>query len=237
MEEAIRDLRECESSTDLSEIKRCMDMLKSRSEEATEEELSGYAIDHTLKRILRNNRSAEVLDRVEGLLVLVRDPRNFYDELDHLTTLRHLAVPTLMLVHEIRKHFNFEYEEFYTKLESTASRENLCSEEYLLFLLNALQDRRIDESVIIPIVKKLCMWSVEVSSGECVKILYSIIVILRMHPGCFKVVPELNQIYILLRSFPSISRVAERIFLEAENPHMRPSVVFLENFAFPTLEQ
>lgn len=237
MEEAINGLRECESSTNLGEIKRCMEVLKSKAEEATEEELSEHAIDHTLKRILQNNPSAEILDRIEDLLVLVRDPRNFYDELDHFTTYRDLIVPTLMLVHEIRKHFNFEYEEFYTKLESTVSRDNLCSEGYLLFLLNALQDRRIDESVIVPIIRRLCVCSVEVSSGECIKVLYATIVLLRMHPGCFKIVSELNQLYILLKSFPSISRIAERIFLEAANPHMRPSVVFLENFVFPTLEQ
>lgn len=237
MEKAIESLRRCEDSTDLSEIKRCMDVLRNKSEEATEAELAEYAIDNTLKRILRNNPNAEILDRVEGLLMLVRDPRNFYDELDHLTTEEHLIVPTLMLVYEIRKHFNFEYEEFYTKLESTVSKENLCFEGYLLFLLKALQDRRTEESVIVPIIKKLCACSVEVSSSVCIRVLYSVIVILRMHPGCFKAVPSLNHLYILLESFGPISRIARRIFLEAENPHMRPSVVFLENFVFPTLTE
>lgn len=235
MEKAIKDLRECENSTDLSEIKRCLNVLRDRSIEATEAELSEYAIDHTLKCILRNNPSVEILDKIEDLLTLVRDPRNFYDELDHCISQRHLTVPTLMLVHEIRKHYNFEYEEFYTKLESTVSKENLYFEGYLLFLLKALQDRKIDESVVVPIIKKLCVCSVEISSSACIRVLYSVIVILRMHPGCFKAVPLLGQLYILLNSFDSISRIARRIFLEAENPHMRPPVVFLENFVFPTL--
>lgn len=234
MESAFEKLEEVMESTDLEKIKLALDRFK----RATVEDPGSRKlyIDPVLKSIFRNNLTAELFDRVEDLFPYIRDPRNFIDELECYTTNRALAVSTLMFIHELRSYFNIEYEEFYERLASTVLKENCISEGYLLFLLKALRGNRIEGDDITPILMRLSCISVEISSKSCVKVLYTIIVILRMHPGLFRMAKELRQLYILLNSFEPIARIAMRIFIEAENPHCRPSMVFLENFVFPTLE-
>ncbi|ELA42173.1 uncharacterized protein VICG_00816 [Vittaforma corneae ATCC 50505] len=234
MENAFQRLQELRDSTDLSKIKLAIDRFKRASvEEPTSRKI---CIDQILKSIFQNNLTAELFDRIEDLFEFIRDPRIFLDELDRYTENKSLVVSTLMFIHELKCHFNIEYDEFYPKLASTVQKENCISEGYLLFLLKALKDSRIDEDYIKPILPRLSEASVEVSSKSCVKVLYTIIVILRMHPELFRTAKDLNQLYILLNSFEPIARIAKRIFVEAENPQLRPAMVFLENFVFPSLE-
>jgi len=233
MDLAFEKLEELKDSTDLEKIKLALDRLIRNS--AAEAPSKPVYIDSVLKSIFRNNHTAELFDRVEDLFALIRDPRNFLDELDAYTDTKSLVVSTLMFIHELRVHFGTEYDEFYSKLAETVHKDNCASEGYLMFLLRVLT-AGVEEDDIVPIVVRLSEASVEVSSKNCVKVLYSIIVILRMHPGLFRMVKDLKQLYILLNSFEAISRIAKRIFVEAENPHCRPSMVFLENFVFPSLE-
>lgn len=234
MDNAFQKLEELKNSTDLGKIKLALDRFKRASVE--EPPSKKIYIDPVLKSIFQNNLTAELFDRVEELFEFIRDPRTFMDELDRYTENKSLVVSTLMFIHELMCHFNIEYDEFYPKLASTVQKENCASEGYLLFLLRTLKDNRIDEDYVKPILLRLSEASIEVSSKSCVKVLYTIIVILRMHPGLFRISKDLNQLYILLNSFESIARIAKRIFVEAENPQLRPTMVFLENFVFPSLE-
>lgn len=235
MEKAIKDLKESIANVDFNELKRCLSLLATKTKEAPEEELKKHNIDMLIKTVLRKNPCVEILDKIEELLVAIKSPILILEELDRFTIQEHLAVPTLMLIFEMQNRFDIHYDTFYKKLETTVIKENVISEGYLLFVLKSLQNKRLHENEIIPIVRRLADLTTEVKSGACIKVLYSIIVILRMHPGCFKIVPSLKKLYLLLESFNEISTITKRIFLEAENPELRPSVVFLKNFTFPSL--
>lgn len=233
MEEAYTQLYELKDSSDIQAIKLSLDRIKRINTANPSHE---YKIDTILKSIFRNNFTAELFDRIEDLFSMIKDPRMFLDELDTFTQAKHLVVPTLMFIFDLKKQFDMEYDEFYTKLCLTVQKENCISEGYLLFLLKALKSNSIDEDLIEPIIFRLSEVSVEIPSKCCAKVIYTIIVILRMHPGLFRITPKLGQIYMLLNSFEYIARIARRIFIESENPHLRPSMVFLENFVFPTGE-
>lgn len=230
MEEAYNQLNEIKDTTDLSLIKLHLDRLKRAS---TLEPRGNYKIDSILKTIFKNNFTADLFDRVEELFFMIRDPRIFLDELDIYTRTRELIVPTLMFIFQLKKEFDMDYEDFYPKLLTTVTVYNCMSEGYLLFLLKALKDGGVDEDMLEPIIYKLSEITVEIPSKNCVKVLYAIIVIFRMHPELFRIANKLGQVYMLLNSFDYIANVAKRIFLEAENKHMRPAIVFLENFVFP----
>lgn len=235
MENAIVKLEEIKNTKDIEKIKLALDRFKRAANEDNSQHK--FYLDHIIKAILQNTNTAEFFDRIEDLFGYIRDPRNFLDELDSFTSSKVLIVPTLMFIFQLGNSFNFEYEEFYEKLYLTVQKDNCSSEGYLLFLLKALKDHRIDNEKIEPILRKLSEVSVEVSTKNCVKILYTIIVLLRMHPGLFRKVKNMNQLYILLRSTEPVARISRRIFVEAENPEMRPSMVFLENFVFPGVEE
>lgn len=233
MDEALMKLEELKNTTELNRIKVALDKLKN----APKDKKSDVRIDWILKEIFRRNHTAELFDRIEEVFDYVKDPRIFIDELDIFTEDKNLIIPTLMFIYNLRRRFDFEYDDFYKKLHESIQRDNCQSEGYLLFLLKALKDTQIDDNDIKPIIVRLSEISTEISSRGCVKVLYTIIVILRMHPGLFRIVKDLNHLYILLESLDSINRIARRIFIEAENPEMRPTMVFLENFTFPELEQ
>jgi len=235
MEKIIKDLQDCSSSPDLNEIKRCLNLLAVKARELPDEQMKNYNVDPIIKTILRNHPCVEILDKISEILILSHSPVLFMDELNYFTAQPHLAVPTLMLIFEIKNRFDLEFPQFYEKLEETICRDNAISEGYLIFLLKTLQNRKLHTDEIAPIVKRLVQISTDTLSNECIKILYSVIVILRMHPGCFKIVHKLKKLYIFLESFDSIASIARRIFIEAENPELRPSMVFLENFSFPDL--
>lgn len=234
MEYAFEKLEEVKNTIDIENIKLALDRFKRASLE--DKSKTKLYIDKIIKSLFQNNGTAELFDRITDLFEHIKDPRNFLDELDGFTENTALVIPTLMFIHELQCHFNFEYEEFYSKLYATVQIENCISEGYLLFLLKALKDNKIEGKHIEPILTRLGEISTEISSAGCVKVLYTMIIMLRMHPWLFKRVKDINQLYLLLQSFDPISRIARRIFIEAENPEMRPTMIFLENFVFPTLE-
>lgn len=233
MDEAYEQLFDLKDTTNTKDIKQVLNKIARINSENPNH---GYKLDSILKSIFRNNFSAELFDRIEDLFSMIKDPRIFLDELDSFTNNRELIVPTLMFIFALRERFDLEYDEFYSKLCSTIQKENCVSEGYLLFLLKTLKVNSIDDDLLEPIIFKLSEVSIEVSSENCAKVVYTIIIILRMHPGLFRIVPRLGQIYMLLNSFEYIARIARRIFIEYENPHKRPTMVFLENFVFPTTE-
>lgn len=233
MDEAYEQLYDLKDTQNLPAIKQVLNKIVRLN---TENHDHGYKLDFILKSIFRNNLTAELFDKIEELFSMIKDPRTFLDELDSYTGNLELIVPTLMFIFELKENFDVEYDEFYHKLCSTVKRENCISEGYLLFLLKALKSNSIDEDLIEPIIFRLSEVSIEVSSQDCAKVIYTVIVILRMHPGLFRLVPRLGQVYMLLNSFEYIARIARRIFLEYENPKKRPTMVFLENFVFPNSE-
>lgn len=235
MNEAFKKLDDLKTSTEIPKIKQALDKFKKASIENPTHE--SFFIDSILKSIFHTNTTTDFFDRIEDLFEFIRDPRNFIDELDRYTEKRALAVPTLMFINELRTRFDFEYEDFYLKIKNTVRKENCVSEGYLIFLIKTLKSNKIEEEDVKAILLMLSQVSIEVSSKSCVKVLYTIIIILRLHPGLFRIVKDMNQLYILLNSFESISKIVKRIFLEAENPESRPSMIFLENFVFPSFEE
>lgn len=235
MEKVLKDLQNCCSSSDLNEIKRCLNLLAIRAKELPENERKNYSVDQIIRTILRNHPCVEILDKISDILILSRTPSIYLDELDHFLSQQNLAVPALMLIFEIRNKLDVEFPSYYERLEETICLENAASEGYLILLMKSLQGRDLYEERVISIVMKLVDLTTEMKSSECIKILYSIIVILRMHPGCFQIVKNMKKLYIFLESIDPIANIARRIFIEAENPSMRPDIIFLENFSFPDI--
>jgi hypothetical protein len=235
MDAALAELRENLESNDTMEICRLLDNIIYQAASLSNEQLAAYHIDSTMKIVLKRNMCIQILEKIPDLLVIIRDPRNLYDELMEYMNHANLILPTLMLMYQLRQSFDFEYDLFYNKLEEVLTTANAESEGFLLFMLRCLEDKQIDISIIRRILKKLSFLSIEVLSDSCIRIAYCILVIMRMHPASFKHLEELKELNILLYSLESIKNIVKRIFIEASNASKRPKIVFLQNFIFPDL--
>lgn len=236
MDKAVAELEALANTNDIYHINRVLDIIIDESSRLDGEALSAYALDPALKRILRNNKRIEVVEKIGDLFSLIRDPRNFHDELVELLDEPCLMIPTLMLMFELSQDFDFEYADFYVRLAESLTIENVQSEGFLLFVLRCLNKRTLDLPVLELYLRRLSQLSVAVPSGACIKIVYCILVIMRMHPASFAMCDELKELHILACSFESIKNIVQRIFIEARCPKKRPKVVFLQNFAFPELD-
>lgn len=266
MNESLKQLEEFKDCTDIEKIKHCLDKViralkattlacKTCDKDGTKDAKSINKVDNcvicrkdtdkfsyldfTVKKILQNNPTAELYDRIRDLFPLIKNPLIFSDELQLIFENSSQAVPTLMFIYEVISYYQVDYTDFYKMVLSTVTEENCCSDGYLLFVLNTLHRKfckRVELEDVAFILQKLSEVSVEVSSRSAAKVLYTIIIILRMYPSLFEIVGQLNHIYMLLNSLEYIARIARRIFIEAANPEMRPAMVFLENFSFPDEE-
>jgi hypothetical protein len=201
------------------------------------EELSTYTIDSELKEILRNHKNAEIIEKISHLLPVVGDPRNFQDELSLCLEDDKLMIPTMMLIYQLNQYFNFECPEFHSRLETIITMSNIQSESLLLFVLRCLKNREIDLDVVIRILKKLSELSIALPSPWCTRIIYSMLLIMRMHPATFRYVDELKELNILMMSFDSVAKIVSRIFIEANNPNERKGSVQVDNILFPEFMQ
>lgn len=236
MDRAIGDLSAAAGSGDTDSIVKLLDAVANEAEGLSSEEIAGHSIDHILKQILRNNRRIEVIEKIGDLLLLVRDPRNFQDELVELMEDERLVLPTLMLMYQMNQDFGFEYDGFYQRLVEVVTGENVQSEGFLLFMVRCLGRRGLEFRVVEMFLRRLSGLSTSVLSRDCIKIVYCMLVIMRMHPACFALADDLKELSLLACSFGPIKGVVQRIYIEAEHPQKRPKMVFLENFAFPELE-
>lgn len=235
MDKAIEDLNANVNSGDMDHVIKLLDIVAEETTRLSNEDVSAYSIDFALKQILRNNKHIEIIEKTGDLLLLVRDPRNFQDELAEIMADRNLVLPTLMLMYQIGQDFDFEYEAFYQRLEEILTVDNVQSEGFLIFMLRCLNKRTLEFATIELFLKRLSSLSVSVFSRDSVKIVYCMLVIMRMHPACFVLTDDLKELSLLACSFESIKNIIQRIYIEAENPSKRPKVVFLQNFAFPEL--
>lgn len=231
MDLAIEKLKIAVSDRDQTAIRECLNLLIDTVNNNEIE--SNVNIDYIIRDILKYTPCVEYLDKIASLISLIKAPGIFFNEILQFTYKPNTIVPALMLIYEIKCKFEIEYDDFYLEIKNSINNIHVRSEGYLIFLLRTLKNINIPQNEIISIIKKLTEVSLEVITGDCIKVLYTILVIMRMHPGCFNIVYELNILYMFLESFDSVSAIARRIFIEAENPECRPQAVFLQNFAFP----
>lgn len=236
MEQAIAELEENIDSADIDQIVPILNRIVHISSSLDPETLSTYSLDPLIRRLLRSNRCVELVEKIADLLPLIRDPRNFQDELISLLEIRPLALPVLMLIFQLSQDFDFTYGEFYNNLEDILSVDNIQSEGFLFFILRCLEPKDIDFETLKSFLQRLSSLAVFISSVACIKVLYCILVIMRMHPAAFRVAKDLKELYILAYSFESIRNIVKRIFIEAKHPKRRPKVIFLESFTFPALD-
>lgn len=235
MEKAVRDLKEVDPKEDTNEICRLMDIVIMHASTMTNEELVEYSLDPIIKKILKHHMCIQIIEKIGDMLTIIRDPRNFYDELVEFMKQPTLVLPTLMLMYQLKQCFEFEYDDFYNKLGEVLVVGNVESEGFLLFMLKCLEDQTIEIQVVEKILQKLSWLSVEVSSDVCIRIVYCILVIMRMHPASFKYLSHMKEMDIHLHSLDSIKNIVKRIYAEAVDAKKRPKMVFLQNFAFPDL--
>jgi len=194
-----------------------------------------YDLDSTVRKLLRKFQSVEIIEQIESLFPHIKNPNNFYDEIVVLLEINELCLPALMLIHRLMETFNFEYEFFYIRLESLITTETVSSEGFLLFILRCIHQVKVEARKIKSIVLKLSRLSVLVSSCCCARVVYSILVIMRINPGVYQYTKEMKELYMLAASTDLIRSIVKQIFIEAGNPKVRPKMVFLEHFAFPTM--
>ncbi|KAI5149520.1 hypothetical protein ENBRE01_0954 [Enteropsectra breve] len=235
MEEKLKDLEVSLDQQNLLETIRLLDAISLYIPQIKKSDIQKYQMDGYIKRALKMQKSIEILEKIAALSALIKDPRNFYDELVAYLGIREMEIATLMLIYHLSENFDFEYDDFYVKLADSLNPANANSEGTLLFVLQCIEKKCAPKEMTERLVTKLASLSLQVSSEACVRIVYCILVIMRMHPALFKLAKDLKELHILKESFETIARIVERIFLEAESPKYRPKVVFLQNFAFPPL--
>ncbi len=233
MNQAIQELEQNINIEDRELLLFFLNKVISEMKNLSNEELATYSIDFIIKDLLRIHKCGELIEKIPDLLPIIRDPRNFYNELEMLFEDSKLTIATLMLIYELSKNYNFEYEHFYEKLENATNIENVNSDGFIFFLLQCLENKNVPLNVIKRFLHILSSLSVNVSSSVCLKLIYSILVIMRMHPVAFKFSNELKELYILAYSFEPIYIIVKRIFIESSDSTKRPKQVFLDNFLFP----
>lgn len=233
MEKALANLKDTAETADTQQTISLLDTLIVEADNLSAEELTQYTIDPIIKKLLKTQPSIELLEKIGDLLFLIRDPRNFHAELVETATTESLTLPMLMLIFQIRQEFVFPYEQFYSQLLNLISVKTLKSEGFLFFLLRCFENKDIDFATVADLLRRLSTFSVVVPSQVCIRIVYTMLVIMRIHPAAFRLVPELNELSLLSASFDSIKKIVHRIFIEAEHPSERPKAIFLQNFTFP----
>ncbi|KAI5168764.1 hypothetical protein PAEPH01_0402 [Pancytospora epiphaga] len=236
MESAVKELAKNADGDDTQHILRIMDNILYYSEKLSNEEAASYSLDLLIKRVLKRNRCVEIIEKIGDLLFLVRDPRNFQDELFEVSSQKTLTLPLLMLIFQISQDFDFNYRPFYQQLIEILTLDNVQSKGFLIFLINTLESRSVEREVVGHILHKLSRHSVLVKSSSVTHIVYAMLVIMRMHPATFNMVKELKELALLSYSFVPIKNIINRIFIESEYPLQRPKTVFLQNFVFPELD-
>lgn len=236
MDKAILELQTNMNTADIDSMVEMLNRIIEEIPSLKSEDYSRYTMDFIIKELLKKFCCVELVEKIPDFFPLIKDPRNFYDEIEALFKDPLLIVPVLMLIHELSKNFIFEYDKFFEKLVLITNLENVQSEGFLLFLLVSFEHKIVSLSVIEDFLRILSFHSVYVSSKDCLKIIYCILVIMRMHPAAFKLSTKLKELYILAYSFDSICNIVKRIFLESKDPSRRPKHVFLESFSFPPFE-
>ncbi|KAL6120449.1 hypothetical protein NUSPORA_02822 [Nucleospora cyclopteri] len=237
-EKLLNDLTKIKSSKNTDRILNTFDGLIEKSSFLEADQLAVYCIDYDLKEILKNNQKSEIIEKVEDLLFLIRDPRNFYNEIISCLYSEKCSVPTLMLIFVLERETSFCFEEYDEFVVNAINELRVTSEGFLFFLLqniqrNILQKKRKESHQII---NKLIFTLPHLKDTRTlVKVLYIILVALRMHPSSFSCIRK-EKLVIFTKSLKTVAQIVNRIFLEAKNPEMRPKTVFLENFSFPEIK-
>lgn len=196
-------------------------------------------IDYSIKSILRQYKSSEIIEKLSNLLWMIHDPKCLYDELMVYLEIDEMKIPTIMLIYLLQNKTDFYFDNFEYKLVECITVETIASEGFLFFILQVIQDSiagnksQLNTLIIVNKLIELTITEVK-SSKNAVKILYVILVALRMNPELF-VVANINKLHILSKSFNTIQRLVNQIYIEAKNPTKRPRTVFLKNFIFPSL--
>lgn len=237
MQAAYENLNKNLDSNDVDLICKLLGIIADESLKLSQSKLSDFYLDFKIKKIIKNLKCIEIIEKIGDLCHLIKDPRNFHDELVSYLNVKHLLLPTLMLMYQLNGVFKVNYDEFYPKLFETLTIENMQSEGYLLFILRCLNVNSLEEEIIENFLKQISKISVEVNSECCIKLVYCILVIMRIHPATFKFTNDLKELNMLIYSFESIKNIVQRIFIEAKYPEKRPKMVFLQNFAFPSFHK
>lgn len=235
MDDALANLEKNLTSTDIEHTIKLLDIIEERSKNLDRAELQKYKLDFHIKKLLRRNPCIEIIEKIEDLFHLIHDPRNFYDELVGLLESKSLTLPGLMLIHQIKASFNFPYDGFFNKLEEILTHENVRSEGFLFFVLRCLNQPQIDLGIIRSFLTKLAKLSSDVPSEISIRLVYCLLVVMRIHPAAFQFTPNLKELTVLVRSVGPIRAIVQRIFIESKRPERRPKTIFLQNFIFPAL--
>ncbi|KAI4292873.1 hypothetical protein PAPHI01_2147 [Pancytospora philotis] len=233
MEDALDRLVSVLDSGNPKQTAAALDEVIEAANDLPNEELAQHFIDPIVKKLLARLPTKGTLERVGDLLFLVRDPRNFHAELTAMAEDGAVALPALQLIFHIRQDFDFPYEEFHARLCGLIDAQTVQSEDFLLFILRCLEDRSTELPVVTDFLRKLSSVALQTSSAACLQVVYTILVLMRMHPAAFRAATSLSELGILTSSFASIKSIVQRILIEAEHPAERPRAVFLQNFAFP----
>ncbi|ORD93974.1 hypothetical protein ECANGB1_1321 [Enterospora canceri] len=201
------------------------------------ETLAQFSIDLELKQVLRENRKAEVIEKTAELLPLIRNPKNLYDELVGCLGDEELGIPTLMTVYLLQQETEFHFSGFEAAVLDAIRPENARVEGFLFFILQIAERSIINRgcrTFMVQVADRLILAATDGvgESKAATRILYAVLVLLRMHPAIFQEV-QLRRLNILRASVGNVRQMAERILLEARNAFLRPKRVFLDNFSFP----
>ena len=237
LETAIKSLEELVSTDDFShaDVCKCLDKIIEITQNEEPEIIAALSIDKPLRIILQQKKDTEIIEKISYLLCLITNVKELFYHLEDCLDDPETATPTLMLIFLLQTETEFYDENFNVKLVECINLRSISSEGFLFFILQVLEENLLEQKgdLCREIVDKLIEICFQIRcTKKLTKVLYVILVGLRMHPILFKKV-EIRKLHILTATFKAVSGLVERIFIEAQNPVLRPKTVFLKNFIFP----
>ncbi|KAF7684005.1 Nucleolar complex protein 4 [Astathelohania contejeani] len=213
------------------------------------DEIATIELDHAVSSIIPiipDNLKKPFYKLMPSLLVAIKEPRLLYTHL-----IKETGIHVCECLFHLSKEFNVEVPNLHNKILMALNAELLEEEgRYTLtFLINTMNDRSLCMEIIQRIIKRLCELALEVSSQSALDILHTVLIIMQIHPTCFKMAqpisykeprsdlsffqPYLFELDILYSSLDPLKNIIKRI----RSASKKYDLDLIFNQPFPTLTQ
>jgi hypothetical protein len=193
--------------------------------------------------ILKHDHLKEFLDLLYDLFIGMRDPRNVVIPLFNYQKENTLSLLILKVIFFVIQNYDFQFNDFYKCVYESITLINLEQDtnEKLIFIINLLfNNNSVNAKYMKSIIKKLMSITLQGSTELSLKIVYSVLNILRCNPVLFEMAFNEDGIYkeleILSFSIKEISILTNQIKKEAKNKEIRMKFINLSNLKFPEIK-
>ncbi|EOB13866.1 hypothetical protein NBO_54g0012 [Nosema bombycis CQ1] len=197
--------------------------------------------------ILKHDHLKEFLDLLYDLFIGMRDPRNVVIPLFNYQKENPLSILVLKVIFFVIQNYDFQFNDFYNCVYESITLINLEQDtnEKLIFIINLLfNNNSVNVKYMKSIIKKLMSITLEGSTELSLKIVYSVLNILRCNPVLFEMALNedrnedgvYKELEILSFSIKEISILTNQIKKEAKSKEIRMKFINLSNLKFPEIK-